>query len=69
VGFVVDTGTGTYFLQVLLFSSANIFPPWPSMVIYPLGDEQGLLVAAVQRHSLTPIDMNNNMNKVIELML
>jgi hypothetical protein len=65
VGFVVDTGTGTGFLQVVLFSSANIFPPWLFMLIYPLGDEQGLLVAAVQRHSLTPIDMN----KVIELIL
>jgi branched-subunit amino acid transport protein len=41
VGFVVDKVTlGQVFLQVLQFSPVNIIPPWLSIIIYHLGDEQ-----------------------------
>jgi hypothetical protein len=40
------------------FTPAGIISPWFSIVIYHLGDGTiGPLVAAVLRHSLTPIDM------------
>jgi hypothetical protein len=34
------------------------------MLIYHLGDEEGLLMAAVQRHSFTPIDMISQINQL-----
>jgi hypothetical protein len=40
------------FIQALQFYPVNIIPAWLSTLIYHL-------VATVQRHSLTPIDMNN----------
>jgi len=35
-----QSGTGTGFLRVLRFSPVNIIPPWLSILIYHLGDEQ-----------------------------
>jgi hypothetical protein len=41
VGFVVNkVALGQVFLQILPFSHVNIIPPWLSMLIYHLGDEQ-----------------------------
>jgi hypothetical protein len=37
----------------------NITPPWLSMLIHHMGDEHDPLVAAVQRHSLTPATSSN----------
>jgi len=55
MGFVVDkVALGQVFLQVLRFSPVSIIPPWLSILIYHLGMNKGPLVAAVQRHSLTP---------------
>jgi hypothetical protein len=41
VGFVVDkVALGQVFLKFLQFLPANVNPPWFSMLIYHLGDEQ-----------------------------
>jgi hypothetical protein len=49
------SGTGTGFSPNFCLSPASIIPPWPSKLIYHLEDQTtGLLVAAVQRHCLTP---------------
>jgi len=41
VGFVVDkVALGQVFLRVLRFSPVSIIPPWFSILIYHLGDEQ-----------------------------
>jgi hypothetical protein len=41
VGFVVDkVALGQASLRVLRFSPVNIIPPWLSILIYQLGDEQ-----------------------------
>jgi hypothetical protein len=41
VGFVkAKVALGQVFLQVLWFSPVNIIPPWLSVLIYHLGDEQ-----------------------------
>jgi hypothetical protein len=51
---VYNFALGQVFLRVLPFSLVSIIPPWLFILAYHLGDEQlGLLVAAVQRHSLT----------------
>jgi hypothetical protein len=54
VGFVVaKVALEQVFLQLLLFSSVNIIPPWLSMLTYHRGDEQ---YASWWSH---PIDMNS----------
>jgi hypothetical protein len=41
MGFVVEkVALGKGFLRVLQFSLANIIPPWLSIFIYNLSDEQ-----------------------------
>jgi hypothetical protein len=45
--------------RVFRFYPVNIIPPWLSILIYRVGNEQ--LVAAVQRQSHS-IDMNNRIN-------
>jgi hypothetical protein len=53
VGFEVDkVALGQVFLQVLWVSPVSIIPLWLYIFLYYLRDE-GLLVAAVQRRSLT----------------
>jgi hypothetical protein len=53
----VQSGTGTGFLWVLPLSPANIIPPWLSVLIYHLGDEQWWPQPETLSH---PIDMNNS---------
>jgi hypothetical protein len=58
VGFVVKkVALGQVFLRIVWINAVSVIPLWLSMLVYYVGDEQ--LVAAVQRHRLTSIDMNN----------
>jgi hypothetical protein len=55
VGFVVDkVALGQVFLRILWFSPVNIIPPGLHTHISSGGRTIRPLVAAVQRHSLTP---------------
>jgi hypothetical protein len=55
-----QSGTGILFPRVFQFLPANIIPPWLSMLLYHLGDEQEACRWPQFRDILSPIDMNNN---------
>jgi hypothetical protein len=68
VGFVVNkVALGQVFLQVLWVSPVSVVPPWLSILIYHLGDEQWACWRLQFTGSLTPIDMN--MKKLLNLMI
>jgi hypothetical protein len=56
----VQSGTGTGFLWVLPLFPANIIPPWLSVLIYHLGDEQWARWWSQPETLSHPIDMNNS---------
>jgi hypothetical protein len=55
---------GQVFLRVLRIFPVSVIPPWLSVLLYILEDEQYALWWSQFRDMVSPHDMNNNKNKI-----